>query len=112
LQVPAGKVAHQCVNIGTATTVYLGYYVNRSSTFGDLGCGVDTWYTDTACTQAWNYGDEFLTPPKVTGWQQVSTSFGVPDSTIRSFVVTCHLLDATSTTLFDRIYVRTTPGGF
>jgi hypothetical protein len=111
LQVGVGSSARECISFGSAGTIYLGYMVNRSGTFGQLGCGVDTWYTDTACTNAWDLGTEFLESFNVTGWQTLSMSFPAP-SQARSFVLSCHLVNANATVLFDRIYVRTTPGAF
>jgi hypothetical protein len=111
LQVSGGVVANVCVSYGSASTLYAGFMVNRSTLGGDLGCFVDEWYSDNNCQNGFEIGNDGLNAPNLTGWQQVTGTIAVPAMT-RSMVLTCKLVSATAPALFDRVYVRTSPGGF
>jgi hypothetical protein len=113
LQVGSGDDARICVTYGSAATIYAGYMVNRSTPEGDIGCYVDTWYLSPNCQDAWDYGNvDDLTAPNATGWRQVSAAISTPPMT-KSLVLACHLVSLTAApALLDRVYVRTSPGGF
>jgi hypothetical protein len=113
LQVGANDAPSICIGFGPAATLYAGYMVNRSTSDGQLGCFVEAWYTDTACQDAWDYGNETgLTAPNLVDWQQVSTTI-IPPPTTKSLVLQClHTYATTAPFLVDRFYLRTSPGGF
>jgi hypothetical protein len=112
LQVGTNSDPRVCVTYGSVSTLYAGYMINRSTADGQVGCFVDTWYYGNDCQNTFDLGDvDVLIAPNRTGWQQVSGTITVPAMT-KSLLLACHLVSATAPALFDRVYVRTTPGGF
>jgi hypothetical protein len=113
LQIGKDDAPAICISFGSATLLYAGYMINRSTDEGQLGCFVDAWFTDTACRDQWDYGNETgLIAPNLVGWQQVSTTMSPPPTT-KSLVVQCHhSYMTTASFLLDRFYFRTSPGGF
>jgi hypothetical protein len=100
-----------CVSFGSATTLYVGYKIKRTSTADDgVGCFVDTWYADANCTDDRDFGSGGFYSNKVTGWQDVSTTL-TPPSYAHSFLLSC-FNPASAPALIDRVYVRASVGGF